>query len=95
MTSKYIDLSQVNIIIKPLITESPLTEDNGVPMPTLEKMLVDTRVDADFFYLHGYENMEMLRTAISHYDVNRTRLLRYADRRNEKENIIKDLKEIQ
>ena len=95
MTSKYIDLSQENIIIKPLITESPLTEDNGVPMPTLEKMLVDTRVDADFFYLHGYENMEMLRTAISHYDVNRTRLLRYADRRNEKENIIKDLKEIQ
>lgn len=95
MTSKYIDLSQENIIIKPLITESPLTEDNGVPMPTLEKMLVDTRVDADFFYLHGYENLEMLRTAISHYDVNRTRLLRYADRRNEKENIIKDLKEIQ
>ena len=95
MTSKYIDLSQENIIIKPLITESPLTEDNGVPMPTLEKMLVDTRVDADFFYLHGYENMEMLRTAISQYDVNRTRLLRYADRRNEKENIIKDLKEIQ
>lgn len=95
MTSKYIDLSQENIIIKPLITESPLTEDNGVPMPTLEKILVDTRVDADFFYLHGYENLEMLRTAITHYDVNRTRLLRYADRRNEKENTIKDLKEIQ
>lgn len=95
MTSKYIDLEQENIIIKPLITESPLTEDNGVPMPTLEKLLVDTRVDADFFYLHGYENMEMLRTAIAHFDVNQTRLLRYADRRNEKENIIKDLKEIQ
>lgn len=95
MTSKYIDLAQENIIIKPLITESPLTEDDGVPMPTLEKILVDTRVDADFFYLHGYENLEMLRTAIAHYDVNQTRLLRYADRRNEKENIIKDLKEIQ
>ena len=95
ITSKYIDLAQENIIIKPLITESPLTEDNGIPMPSLEKILVDTRVDADFFYLHGYENLEMLRTAIAHYDVNQTRLLRYADRRNEKENIIKDLKEIQ
>lgn len=95
ITSKYIDLAQENIIIKPLITESPLTEDDGVPMPTLEKILVDTRVDADFFFLHGYENLEMLRTAIAHYDVNQTRLLRYADRRNEKENIIKDLKEIQ
>lgn len=95
MTSKYIDLSQENIIIKPLISESPLTDDNGVPMPTLEKILVDTRTDADFFYLHGYENLEMLRTAITHYDVNRTRLLRYANRRNEKESILNDLKEIQ
>lgn len=95
MTSKYIDLSQENIIVKPLISESPLIDDDGVPMPTLEKMLVDTRVDADFYYLHGYENLEMLRTAITHYDVNQTRLLRYADRRNEKESILKDLKEIQ
>ena len=95
MTSKYIDLSQENIIIKPLISESPLTDDNGVPMPTLEKILVDARTDADFFYLHGYENLEMLRTAITHYDVNRTRLLRYANRRNEKESILNDLKEIQ
>ena len=64
-------------------------------MPTGEKILVDTRTDADFVYLHGYENLEMLRTAITHYDVNRTRLLRYADRRNEKESILNDLKEIQ
>lgn len=95
MTSKYIDLAQENIIIKPLITESPLTVDNGIPMPTLEKLLVDTRADADFYYLQGYEAMEMLRTAVSHYNINQTRLLRYADRRNEKENIIKDMKEIQ
>ena len=88
-------LAQENIIIKPLITESPLTEDNGVPMPTLEKLLVDTRTDADFYYLHGYENQEMLKTAIAHYDVNQTRLLRYADRRNERESITNDLKEIQ
>ena len=95
MTSKYIDLSKENIIIKPLISESPLTDNNEVPMPTLEKILVDTRVDADFYYLHGYENLEMLRTAITHYNVNQTRLLRYADRRNEKESILNDLKEIQ
>ena len=94
MTSQYIDLAQENIIIKPLITESPLTDDNRVPMPTLEKILVDTRTDNDFYYMHGYENMEMLRTAITHYDVNQTRLLRYADRRNEKESILNDLKEI-
>jgi hypothetical protein len=61
----------------------------------LEKLLVDTRVDDDFYYLQGYENLEMLRTAISHYDVNKNRLLRYADRRNAKDSIIKDIETIQ
>ena len=95
IASTYIDFGNENIIVKPLVTESPLMLDGKVPVPTIEKLLVDTRVDADFYYLHGYENLEMLRTAITHYDVNQTRLLRYADRRNEKESILNDLKEIQ
>ena len=95
IATTYIDFSRENIIVKPLITESPLMLDDKVPVPTIEKLLVDTRVDADFYFLHGYENLEMLRTAITHYNVNQTRLLRYADRRNEKESILNDLKEIQ
>lgn len=91
IATTYIDFSRENIIVKPLITESPLMLDGKVPVPTIEKLLVDTRVDADFYFLHGYENLEMLRTAITHYDVNQTRLLRYADRRNEKESILNDL----
>lgn len=95
IASTYIDFGCENIIVKPLVTESPLMFDGRIPVPTIEKLLVDTRVDSDFYYLHGYESMEMLRTAITHYDVNQTRLLRYADRRNEKESILNDLKEIQ
>ena len=95
IATTYIDFSRENIIVKPLVTESPLHVDGKVPVPTIEKLLVDTRVDPDFYFLHGYENLEMLRTAITHYDVNQTRLLRYADRRNEKESILNDLKEIQ
>ena len=94
IATTYIDFSKENIIVKPLITEAPLALDGKVPVPTLEKLLVDTRVDADFYYLHGYENLEMLRTAISHYDINQTRLLRYADRRNTKDSIEKDLETI-
>ena len=94
IATTYIDFSKENIIVKPLVTEAPLSLDGKVPVPTLEKLLVDTRVDADFYYLHGYENLEMLRTAISHYDVNQTRLLRYADRRNAKDSIQKDLETI-
>ena len=91
IATTYIDVSKENIIVKPLVTEAPLSHDGDVPVPTLEKLMVDTRVDADFYYLHGYENLEMLRTAISHFEVNRNRLLRYADRRNAKESILKDL----
>jgi hypothetical protein len=80
--------------VKPLVTEASLALDGKVPVPTIEKLLVDTRVDADYYFLHGYENMEMLRTAISHYDVNRNRLLRYADRRNAKDSILEDLETI-
>jgi predicted transcriptional regulator of viral defense system len=94
IATTYIDFSKENIIVKPLITEAPLALDGKVPVPTLEKLLVDTRVDDDFYYLHGYENLEMLRTAIGHYDVNQTRLLRYADRRNAKDSIQKDLETI-
>ena len=94
ISTTYIDFSKENIIVKPLVTEAPLALDGKVPVPTIEKLLVDTRVDADFYYLHGYENLEMLRTAISHYDVNQTRLLRYADRRNAKDSILKDLETI-
>ena len=94
IATTYIEFSRENIIVKPLVTEAPLTLDGKVPVPTLEKLLVDTRVDADYYYLQGYENLEMLRTAISHYNVNRNRLLRYADRRNMKNSILKDLETI-
>ena len=94
IATTYIEFSRENIIVKPLVTEAPLTLDGKVPVPTLEKLLVDTRVDADYSYLQGYENFEMLRTAISHYNVNRNRLLRYADRRNMKNSILKDLETI-
>ena len=95
IATTYIDFSKENIIVKPLVTEAPLTLDGKVPVPTLEKLLVDTRVDADYYYLQGYENLEMLRTAISQYQINKNRLLRYADRRSVKDLIIKDLHSIQ
>jgi hypothetical protein len=53
IATTYIDFSKENIIVKPLVTEAPLTLDGKVPVPTLEKLLVDTRVDADFYYEVG------------------------------------------
>ena len=90
----YIDLSQPAIFVKPLITESPVQESNGVLVPTLEKLLVDLQKDADFFYLQEAEGVNIFRNALSLYTINESRLLRYASRRGlrkEIETIIKSI----
>ena len=90
----YIDLSQSAIFVKPLITESPVQECNGVLVPTLEKLLVDLQKDADFFYLQEAEGFNIFRNAMSLYTINENRLLRYASRRGirkEIETIIKSI----
>ena len=37
----YIDLGEECIIVKTLVTESPLTEVDGIKVPTLEKLFAD------------------------------------------------------
>lgn len=78
---KYIDLKDNVIIVKPLVTESPLQRINGVYVPTLEKLLVDINKDDDFFYLQGLEAKRMYENAKSLYNINPSRLKRYARRR--------------
>ena len=77
----YIDLREPCIIVKPLVTESPLMEIEGIRVPTLEKLLVDTQKDADFDYLQGAESQYMFQMAFELYTINTQRLMRYAKRR--------------
>lgn len=77
----YIDLSQPSIFVKPLITESPVQESNGILVPTVEKLLVDLQIDKDFFYLQDAEGVNIFLNALSLYSINESRLLRYASRR--------------
>ena len=81
MVYRYIDLGKGGIIVKPLVTEAPLQTTEGVPVPTLEKLLVDINKDADFSYLHGAEAERMTDNAKALYIINITRLRRYAKRR--------------
>jgi len=77
----YIDLREPCIIVKPLVTESPLMEVEGIRVPTLEKLLVDTQKDEDFDYLQGSESLYMFQMAFELYTINTQRLMRYAKRR--------------
>ena len=65
---------------------------DGVPGPSLEKLLVDIRRDKDFDYLAGEECSRMLENAFNMFPVNMTKLLRYAGRRGVRTEIENEIK---
>jgi DNA-binding Lrp family transcriptional regulator len=76
------------IIIKTLISESPLQMVNKVQTITIEKMLVDLFSDTVIFDLfQGNERSIIYTEAFEKYTINNNKLLRYASRRGKKEEI--------
>ena len=79
------------IVVRPLINEAPCTQNGQTPIPTIEKMLVDANGDKELTFMQGAELYTIYRNAFDSYDVNRSKLLRYASRRNRKEKTIQIL----
>ncbi len=79
---KYVNMDRGAVFVKNLTSESPLQTIDGIKVPTLEKLLVDMCCDPDFYYLQGGEYHHIMHNARSRYAINRSRLLRYARRRN-------------
>ena len=89
----YISESDFPVVIKKLITRSPMekrTENEiKIPVPSLEKILVDLFAGEKLFYfIQGSELVHIYENAITRYTINFTRLFSYA-RRREKEQEIK------
>ena len=80
------------LIVRALVNESPITTVNGIPVPTLEKILVDASGDKEMNFAQGSELYTIFENAFSMHTVNRSRLLRYAARRNRKDKILKIIK---
>ncbi len=70
-----------SIVLHTLTTESPLDRFEGIPVPQMEKMLVDIVLNPEFDFLQGSELSRVYREAFTTYDISRPRLLRYAQRR--------------
>ena len=94
MMSDYVHLDKKAFIVKPLISESPIQEVNGIKVPSIEKLLVDIQCDRDFYYLQGQETLYMMQHAFTNYNVNVGLLLRYASRRNIKSKIEKYIQDL-
>lgn len=71
------------IIIKNLISQSPLETRKDVTFPTLEKILVDLYIEKGVFDAYqGNELKNIYREACQKYQINILRMKRYANRRN-------------
>ncbi len=76
------------IIIKFLVSESPLQKINNCYTVTLEKILVDIFCDENVFSIYqGKEKHTIFKEAFEKYTLNKTKLLRYSSRRGKREEI--------
>lgn len=91
---RYVE-SEISIVIKPLISRSPkqkiavkeMSKDK-VYVPTLEKILIDVYSDTvTFFAIQGSEMDTLFENALKRYQINFTKLISYARRRNKEEQI--------
>ena len=83
------------LIVRPLVNEAPITEVERIQVPTLEKILVDVLGDKELVFAQGSELYTIYENAFRSHTVNKARLLRYASRRNRKDQILKILKTIE
>ncbi len=87
---KYITENNNLIIVKTLITEAPTQNIDGINTSSLEKTLVDVFCDKIIFSAYqGNEMRTIYKEAFSKYSINKSKLLRYADRRGKKEELKK------
>lgn len=82
------------ILVKPLISESPVYKDNLVCVPELEKLLVDHGADKEYANQTDHDLQKEFQRAFELYPVNTSRLLRYAGRKGKKEEIRRRMERI-
>lgn len=83
-----------SIVVRQLIGRSPVTEIDGCTVPMIEKILTDSVGDNELSFTGGSEIFNIFETAVERYDINLSKMLAYASRRNRKETIEQILKTI-
>lgn len=79
---RYIGAVDNAIIIKNLNSEAPIHKGNNINVPTLEKILVDIIADDALFSAQQGELEFIFKSAFDKYNINESKMKRYASRRN-------------
>lgn len=85
--TRYISNFNDVIIVKSLISESPISEHDGLKIASLEKLLVDCVTDEDLYAAQQNQINFIFKTAVENYTINESKLKRYARRRNQLEKV--------
>lgn len=76
------------VIVKQLITRSPIVKTKKTKCPSIEKMLVDAYTDKkQFYFIQGEEIKNIFKFSFDRYSINISTLLSYAERRGNKNEI--------
>lgn len=84
MLQEYIQELDSALLVKPLVSEAPIQIVRGLPTVSIEKLLVDVYSNSEFEYVHGQETVYIFKNAFNRYSINQAKLLRYADRKKKK-----------
>lgn len=84
---RYIHNQDEVLIVKNMVTESPLAEKDKIIIPALEKLLVDMLIDTTLFSAQQNEKEFIMRSVMRKYTLNELKMRRYAVRRNREEEI--------
>jgi predicted nucleotidyltransferase len=82
------------ILVKPLISEAPLWMEDQVTVPSIEKRLVDGVADKEYTQKNLSVQVKTFQRAYEQFNINDSRLIRYASRKGKKEEVIRILERI-
>lgn len=84
---RYIHNQDEVLIVKNMVSESPLIEKDKISIPALEKLLVDMLIDTSLFSAQQNEKEFIMRSVMEKYALNELKMRRYAVRRNREREI--------
>lgn len=84
---RYIHHQDEVLIVKNMVSESPLLEVDKIVVPALEKLLVDMLIDTSLFSAQQNEKEFIMRSVLEKYTLNQLKMRRYAVRRNREKEI--------
>ena len=84
----YVSDQENPVIVKSLVSRAPLLNSEKGHLPSLEKMLVDVKVDRDLFnFISGAEIDNIWKQSLKKHGLSWPRLLAYAGRRGKRDEI--------